>query len=119
MIISTNGGRPKFLRNDLTVGTNWVRLRLEGEPPNLEAVGATVLVFTESVTQRFVVSTSSSYLSQSETNPVLAGLGGATGADSVLVKWPRGKVSRVGRIDAGNEEVISESSTAGRGAIDS
>ena len=119
VIISTNGGPPKFFRNDLTVGTNWVRLRLEGEPPNLGAVGATVLVFTESVTQRFVVSTSSSYLSQSETNPVLAGLGGATGADSVLVKWPRGTVSRIGRIDAGNEEVISESSTVGRGAIDS
>lgn len=108
LAISTNGGPAKLFRNDLEPGPGWVRLRLEGAPPNLGAVGATVRVFVGEVAQRFVVSTASSYLSQSETNPVLAGLGGAPRADSVVVVWPDGDRSVAGPVEAGEELVVSE-----------
>ncbi|WP_419937908.1 CRTAC1 family protein [Candidatus Palauibacter sp.] len=108
VVISTNGGPAKLFRNDLEPGAGWVRLRLEGATPNLGAVGATVRVFVGPVAQRFVLSTASSYLSQSETNPVLAGLGGAPRADSVVVTWPRGDRTVVGPVEAGGEIVLSE-----------
>ena len=108
LVISTNGGPAKLFRNDLESGPGWVRLRLEGAAPNLGAIGATVRVFVGDVAQRFVVSTASSYLSQSETNPVLAGLGGAPRADSVVVTWPRGGRTVAGPVEAGEEVLVSE-----------
>ena len=107
VVISTNGGPAKLFRNDLDPGASWVRLRLEGATPNLGAVGATVQVFVGEVAQRFVLSTASSYLSQSEVNPVLAGLGGAPRADSVVVTWPNGDRTAAGPVEAGEEVVIS------------
>ena len=108
LVISTNGGPAKLLRNDLEPGAGWVRLRLEGAHPNLGAIGATVQVFVGDVAQRFVVSTTSSYLSQSETNPVLAGLGGAPRADSVVVVWPGGARTVTGPVEAGAALTIRE-----------
>ena len=65
-------------------------------------------VWAGGVAQRFAVATSSSYLSQSETNPVLAGLGGLPAADSIVVMWPDGGVSRTGSVVAGESVAISE-----------
>ena len=108
LVISTNGGAAKLFRNDLEPGPGWVRLRLEGAAPNLGAVGATVRVFVGDVAQRFVVSTASSYLSQSEANPVLAGLGGGARADSVVVVWPGGARTVTGPVEAGAALTIRE-----------
>ena len=117
VVISTNGGAAKLLRNDLEPGPGWVRVRLAGAAPNLGAVGATVRVFVGDAGQRFVVSTASSYLSQSEANPVLAGLGGAGRADSVVVAWPAGGRSAVGPVEAGAEIVIHEAAVAAVAAV--
>ena len=108
LVISTNGGPAKLFRNDLEPGPGWVRLWLEGAGPNLGAVGATVRVFVGDVAQRFVVSTASSYLSQSEANPVLAGLGGGARADSVVVVWPGGARTVTGPVEAGAALTIRE-----------
>ncbi|MDE2878371.1 CRTAC1 family protein [Candidatus Palauibacter soopunensis] len=108
LVVSTNGGPAKLFRNDLEPGPGWVRLGLEGAAPNLGAVGATVRVFVGDVAQRFVVSTASSYLSQSEANPVLAGLGGAPRADSVVVVWPGGARTVTGPVEAGAALTIRE-----------
>ena len=108
LVMSTNGGPAKLFRNDLAAGPGWVRLRLEGAAPNLGAVGATVRVYVGDVAQRFVVSTASSYLSQSEANPVLAGLGGAARADSVVVVWPDGTRTATGPVEAGAALTIRE-----------
>lgn len=108
LVISTNGGPAKLFRNDIEPGPGWVRLRLEGAAPNLGAVGATVRVFVGDAAQRFVVSTASSYLSQSETNPVLAGLGGGALADSVVVVWPGGARTVTGPVEAGAALTIRE-----------
>ena len=108
LVISTNGGPAKLFRNDLETAGGWVRLRLEGAAPNLGAVGATVRVFVGDEAQRFVVSTPSSYLSQSEANPVLAGLGGSARADSVVVVWPGGARTVTGPVEAGAALTIRE-----------
>ena len=107
--ITTNGGAAKLLRNDIDASRpGWVRLHVVGERPNTAAIGAVVRVWAEGSVQRFRVTTSSSYLSQSETNPVLAGLGGASAADSVVVTWPDGATTRHGRVEAGARVSLSK-----------
>jgi len=108
LIVTTNGGRAKLFRTDLPSDATWVRVILEGRRPNREAIGALVEVFVDGQAERFRVATSSGYLSQSETNPVVAGLGGAAAADSIVVVWPRGGVSRQGEVAAGQEIRMKE-----------
>jgi hypothetical protein len=109
VVIATNGGAARLFRNDVdAAAAGWVRLRLEGAAPNTGALGATVQVYVGDSAQRFIVTTSSSYLSQSETNPVLAGLGGASAADSVVVVWPGGATTRLGTVAASEEITVFE-----------
>ncbi|MFQ5693988.1 MAG: ASPIC/UnbV domain-containing protein, partial [Nitrospinota bacterium] len=107
-----NGGRAKLFRNDLPLGEGrWIRLRLHGRPPNVDAVGAQVTTYVAGRAQRRTVRTGSSYLSQSEANPLLFGLGEATRADSVLVQWPTdGRVQRTGPLEAGRTYSLREGS---------
>ncbi|MFQ5678963.1 MAG: CRTAC1 family protein [Gemmatimonadota bacterium] len=117
LLMTVNGGRPMLFRNELpaTEG-HWLRLELRGRAPNTRAVGAVVTLYAGGVTQRRMVRTGSSYLSQSELNPLLFGLGEADGADSVRVRWPTdGRVERRGPLEAGRTHVIEESRPSGRG----
>ena len=110
LLMTVNGGPPKLLRNELPDDANWIRLRLEGAPPNTGALGAEVTVHADGLVQTRRVRTGSSYLTESETNPLLFGLGEATGADSVLVRWPTtGEIERTGPLEGGREHVITES----------
>lgn len=110
VLFTTNGGPAKLLRND-TAGksAHWLRLRLQGEAPNLQAIGAAVTVWSGGMAQRRIVRTGSSYLSQSDVSTLVFGLGDATQADSILVRWPTsGDVSTLGAAEAGATYVISE-----------
>jgi hypothetical protein len=110
VLMTVNGGPVRLLRNDLPDGSaHWIRVRLEGAAPNTGALGAEVTVFAGSDSQRRYVRTGSSYLSQSESNPVVIGLGDASRADSVLVRWPTtGETVRIGPLEAGREHTIVE-----------
>ncbi len=110
VLMTVNGGPVKLLRNDLPEGSaSWIRIRLEGAAPNTDALGAEVTVFAGSKSQRRYVRTGSSYLSQSESNPVVIGLGDASRADSVVVRWPTtGDTVRIGPLEAGREHTITE-----------
>jgi hypothetical protein len=114
VLVTVNGGPPRLLRNDLPGSeANWVRIRLKGASPNLDAVGAVVTVFAGNLVQRRMVRTGSSYLSQSEINPILIGLGDRTQADSLRIRWPAsGTVERFGPAAAGQTLTIHE----GRGS---
>ena len=109
-----NGGPPRLLRNDLpTSEANWLRIRLRGTSPNLDAVGAVVSVFAGDLVQRRMVRTGSSYLSQSEINPFLIGLGNRTQADSILIRWPTsGMLERLGPAATGQTLYITEGRSA-------
>ena len=109
LLITVNGGRPRLLRNDLRTGAHWLRIRLRGAFPNRDALGGVVTVFAGGRRQRRMVRTGSSYLSQSETNPVMFGLGALTQADSVHVRWPTsGLVQRVGPMEADRTHEVVE-----------
>lgn len=109
VLVTTNGGPVRLFRNDRPADPPSVRVRLVGASPNREAIGAVVTLFAGGRAQRRMIRTGGSYLSQSETNPILFGLGDASGADSVVVRWPTsGTEDRFGPLPAGQTLVARE-----------
>ena len=91
VLLTVNGGAPRLFRNDVNPGSAaWIELRLEGAHPNLDALGAMVVVYAEAGVQREYVGAGSSYLSQSVLNPLRFAVGEAVVVDSVVVHWPQG-----------------------------
>ena len=110
LLMTVNGGRPRLFRNDLE-GAAGIGVRLEGAPPNRDALGALVTVHADGRVQRRFVATGSSYLSQSALSPLIFGIGGASAADSMLVRWPgTGRVTRTGTVAAGTVVTVREAS---------
>jgi hypothetical protein len=110
LIITINGNSPKLLRNDLPQKqVNWIKLILKGEAPNLNAVGAKVIVWSGNMKQVRMVRTGSSYLSQSYIDELIFGLGQTPSADSLEVVWPTsGRIDKHGSLLAGKSYFLSE-----------
>jgi hypothetical protein len=93
LCITENGGPPALLRNDAAPGAkppHFLSVRLRGEAPNTDALGAVVRLRTGDRTQTRRARTGSSYLSQSEPTMTF-GLGEATTVDELTVEWPGGR----------------------------
>jgi hypothetical protein len=93
VVVSTNNGLAKLLRNENGNQNDVLRVKAVGVRSNRDAVGAKVTVITsggQRLTQ--MVKGGSSYLSQSEL-PVTFGLGkpGTSGAVALQIVWPSGK----------------------------
>jgi hypothetical protein len=99
ILLTTNGGVPRFLRNDGPAG-HAVALRLHGRSPATDALAAVVEARVGDQRQEQTVYRGSSYLSHSATS-VYLGVGVATAADEVNVRWPDGTVETLGRLEAG------------------
>jgi len=93
VVLTQINGPPLVLRNDQSLGHHWIRIQLEGRPPNREAIGAWVTLVTEDGRRlsRHGMPTKS-YLSQSEL-PLTFGLG-TSRAETAEVRWPDGSVRR-------------------------
>jgi hypothetical protein len=91
LFIAQNGGPPLLYRNELPPGAHFLALRLVGVGPNREAIGARVIATAGGRRQLRELRAGSSYLSQ---DPALVhlGLGGATRADEVEIRWPDGQL---------------------------
>jgi hypothetical protein len=99
-----------LLRNDQDLGHHWLRVRLAGRPPNVDAVGAWVELTAGGVTQRRQVMPTRSYLSQVE--PVVTfGLGDAERVDSLAVAWPDGTSETVEDVRVDEVRVIRQRET--------
>ena len=89
ILISQNGRRAVLLRNDQQTGHHWLRLRLVGKAPNLDAIGARVELSAGGVTQYRDLMPVRSYLSQVEL-PLTFGLGANGRVDAIRITWPDG-----------------------------
>jgi hypothetical protein len=107
LLITTNGGPPKLLRNDLFVPSNWARIKLEGAGTNRDALGARIVARSGDLVQRRWVRTGSSYLSQSELT-VTFGLGHYTKIDRLEIRWPVGRTDVLENLPANRTYTISE-----------
>lgn len=86
---------------------NWMQFNLRGTASNRNAVGARVTVKTRGASMMREVNSGGSYQSHSDFR-LHFGLGAATSADEVLIRWPTGAVQKVGSIKAGEIREIVE-----------
>ncbi len=104
LVLTNNGGPAQVFANAGGGQGRWLKIGLEGSKSNRDGLGTVVEVTTGGATQRWLVRTGSSYLSQSQVEPVF-GLGRAAKADRVVVRWPSGKVQQRANV-AGNQRLV-------------
>ena len=68
-------------------GRNFLRVKLEGLPPNSEAAGARIIAVTGDTVQMREIMIGSNYTSQNPTVQIF-GLDSSTTVDELLVEWP-------------------------------
>jgi hypothetical protein len=108
LLIGTNNGPARLLRNDLHGPRNALRIATVGSSSNRDGIGARIRVTLDNGTSRWaLVKSGSSYCSQSEL-PVTFGLGTATGVKEIEVRWPGGRVDRAGATRANQAITIAE-----------
>ena len=95
LLVTTNNGAARLLRNDGGSQNRKLRVRLIGGPSNHSGIGAVVRVTTGSGKQLWgMVKTGSSYCSQSEL-PVTLGLGRSGTIKGLEIVWPDGRIESV------------------------
>ena len=111
VVLAANGGEARILRNDAPAANKSIRLELKGDgkSANRSALGAVVTV--EFGGQKVVrpMTGGRGYLSQSELT-LTVGIGAATKADKVTVRWP-GKdrpTETWTNLDAGKTHLIEQ-----------
>jgi hypothetical protein len=100
LLMTTNNGPAYLFRNDQAAHNRAVRFRLIGTTSNRDAIGASVRIFHDGASQRRMVKSGSSYLSQSEL-PVTFGVGGRDRIDRAVVQWPNGRTEEYKNLRAG------------------
>jgi hypothetical protein len=104
LLVVNNAGAAELLRNGGVPGRHALVLRLEGTTSNRGAVGARVRVTTGTRSQVREVRAGSSYLAQHDLR-VHVGLGGATKADRVEIRWPSGQMETL--TDVGADQIVT------------
>ncbi len=99
IFIANNQSTPKFYRNDLEKTAHYIDIKLKGNAPNIEGIGARIRVTTGSKTQMQELRAGSNFESQ---DPALAhfGLGNSDVVDVLEVTWPDGETKSLQNISA-------------------
>jgi hypothetical protein len=106
ILIMNMNEAPSLLRNDVSPGANWLKLKLTGTKSNRSAVGARVTVRYGSLTQVQEVMSQSSYLSVNDRR-LHFGLGPAKIAD-IEIRWPNGARQSFAKVDANHLLLVNE-----------
>ena len=104
LVITSNGGPARLLRNDAPAGRKSLRIRLRGKGGNRDALGALVSVTVGDRTLRQERMSGGSYASESQPD-LLFGLGETAAAENVTVRWPDGREQSFGPLPAGMHEL--------------
>ena len=98
---------PSLLRNDYAGGNGWVELKLEGTRSNRAGIGTTVVVEAGGRRQARAVLSQSSYYSHDDLR-LHFGLGAATRADRIEVRWPSGGVDVLADVEGRRVVTVRE-----------
>ena len=117
LLIATNGGRARLLRNDGGNANHFLTVRTIGTTSNRDGLGARITVkVSGGVTLSRTVKSGSSYLSQSQL-PVTFGLGSASIVERVDVEWPSGRKDALSNVRTNQTITIQESRPSQPSAI--
>ena len=103
---------PSLFRTDVKTGHHWLKVKLTGTQSNRSAIGARVRVKCGAHWQAQQVESQSSYYSVNDFR-LHFGLGEATKADLVEIRWPSGKTEAIREV-AGDRLVFIQE---GRGIV--
>jgi hypothetical protein len=106
VVITELDGRAQVLQNAVPDPGNWLLVELRGDRGNRDAIGAVVTVTTGPTTQRRLVRSGTSYLSQDDLRQHF-GLGAAKKIDTLEVLWPDGTTSTRSGVEV-NQKVVVE-----------
>lgn len=107
MAINNSGEPAVLLHNESQTPYHWIRLELQGTQSNRDGIGARVTIH---VGDRKLVrhrKGGGSYLSSSDPR-LLVGVGAAQKVDQVEIRWPCGRIQRVGPLEADRGYLIIE-----------
>lgn len=108
LLIASNNGRARLLRNDGGNQNNLLRIKTVGTVSNRDGIGAKVTVKVTNQQKLWgVVKTGSSYASQSELL-LTFGLGKAEKVASIEVVWPSGRTDTLQDVSANQAITIQE-----------
>ena len=88
-VVTTNDGPAYILHNETPADNHWLLLKLVGHKSNRDAIGAELKLVAKAGPQFATVTTAGSYLSSSDRR-VHFGLGHATKAETIEIRWPSG-----------------------------
>jgi len=108
VLLTSNNGRARLLRNDGGNQNNLLRIKTMGTTSNRDGIGAKVTVKVTNQQKLWgVMKTGSSYASQSELL-LTFGLGKSERVASVEVLWPSGRVDNLQDVSANQSITIQE-----------
>jgi hypothetical protein len=100
LLVTENGGPAHLFRNNVDPLHRSIRFELAGTASNRSAIGATVRIEVDGLSQTGMVRSGSSYLSQSEL-PLTFGLGRAERVERCVIRWPSGRTEDFRNLAAG------------------
>ena len=101
------GEPPRLLRNDGGNRRHWLGVRLVGTKSGRDAIGAKVTVTAGGRSRMRCLVGGASYLAASDPR-LLFGLGEANRVDALEVRWPSGRVDRIGGFRGDRYVTITE-----------
>ncbi len=115
VLVANNGDAPLLLRNSGGNGHHFLNFKVVGRKSNRDGMGARIRVVADGISQMREIEGGGSYLSQSDLRANF-GLGKATRAETVEVRWPGGQqqtfrnldADRFYRIEEGNDRLESQ-----------
>jgi hypothetical protein len=107
LVVGNNGDPPLLLHNSGGNGNHFLNFKLVGTKSNRDAMGARIRVQAGGISQIREIAGGGSYLSQSDLRAHL-GLGKATRAETVEVKWPSGQRQVFHDVDSDKFYLIEE-----------
>jgi hypothetical protein len=116
LLITTNNGYARLLRNDNANKNDMLRIRTVGTRSNRDGIGAKIALTTNKGARQFaIVKSGSSYLSQSEL-PVTFGLGAPEEGKTVTldIVWPSGHKDHIPDIQPDQSITVKE----GKGIVE-
>jgi hypothetical protein len=99
VVVSALGAPAEVWINDSQSANHWLEFRLEGTKSNRDAIGARIKLVAGGKTQYNHVAFAAGYASSSA-GPVHFGLGPATSASVVEIRWPSGTVQELKDVEA-------------------
>jgi hypothetical protein len=107
VVIENIDGKPMILSNTSPDKNHWITLRLVGTRSNRLAIGTKAKITAGGTVQIGEVRSGGSYLSQNDLR-LHFGLGSATKAESLEIRWPSGETDKYGDTKADHFYVVTE-----------